>query len=83
MSSVAMMSMRTRRVDALGCIEGEAERDTRAAIVPHDAEALEVERRHQLRHVEGHGALGVGAVIAVARGAVAAAVAAQIGRHRR
>ena len=67
--------------DALGRIEGEPEGDTRAAIVPHDAEALEVERCHQLRHVEGHRALGVGAVVAVARGAVAAAVAAQIGRY--
>ena len=59
-------------------IEREAEGNMGAAVVPHDAKAIEAQFGHQLGEVERHRALGKGAVVAVGRGTIAAAVTAQV-----
>ena len=61
-------------------IERQAVRHPRAAVVADHREALEAERAHHLDLVGRHRALGVRRVIRRARGLVAVAVAAQVGR---
>ncbi len=65
--------------DALGMVEREAMGDTGATVMRADQEALMAEQRHHLRHVERHGALGIGEVLGVGQRLVAVAIAAQIG----
>src|SRR5512145_357555 len=65
-------------LDLVGMIERHAVRDARAAIVAEHREALEAEMLHDLDLIEGHRALRIEVVLAVALDLAAVAVAAQI-----
>ena len=65
--------------DAVRAVVGEAVGDPRAAVVAHDVEAVEPERRHRPALVLRHRPLGVGRVVGGGGRLAAVAVSAQVG----
>ncbi len=70
-------------LDRVRVIERHAVGDPRPAVVPHHGEASEAQAPHHLHLVEGHGPLGVGAVVPTAGRLRGVAVAAQVRRDDR